>query len=148
MLSTAHCCCRMHPPPPKPQDPVYTQKPENGKVPGYLQHNKAKIAEERARADALLLAAEQVISLASHVARLQVHGTYLWAHARQSAACCTLSKTAAHAHLHMRESCQDAQRDCAASCTISNFHLSVRVRSLRTPSTCTAQEAVAGSCAR
>ena len=51
----------MHPPPPKPQNPVYTQKPDYGKVPGYLQHNKAKIAEERARADALLLAAEQVI---------------------------------------------------------------------------------------
>ena len=50
----------MHPPPPKPQDPVYTQKPDYGKVPGYLQHNKAKIAEERARADAVLLAAEQV----------------------------------------------------------------------------------------
>lgn len=78
----------MHPPPPKPQDPVYTQKPENGKVPGYLQHNKAKIAEERARADALLLAAEQVISPASHVARSQVHGTYLWAHARHK--CCML----------------------------------------------------------
>ena len=50
----------MHPPPPKPQDPVYTQKADYGKVPGYLQHNKARIAEERARADALLLVAEQV----------------------------------------------------------------------------------------
>ena len=52
--------CRSHPPPRKPHDPVYVQKPDYGKVPGYLQLNKAKIAEERARANALLLAAEQV----------------------------------------------------------------------------------------
>ena len=50
----------MHPPPQEPQSAVYRQKPDYGKVPGYLQHNKAKIAEERAAADALLLAAEQV----------------------------------------------------------------------------------------
>ena len=36
------------------------QKPDYGKVPDYLQQNKAKIAKEKARADALLLAAEQV----------------------------------------------------------------------------------------
>jgi len=52
--------CRSHPPPSKPHDPVYIQKPDYGKVPGYLRLNKAKIAEERARANALLLAAEQV----------------------------------------------------------------------------------------
>jgi len=52
--------CRSHPPPPKPHDPVYVQKPDYGKVPGYLQLGKAKIAEERARANAILLAAEQV----------------------------------------------------------------------------------------
>lgn len=53
-------CCRMHPPPPKQGSPLYMQKPDYGKVPDYLQQNKAKIAKEKARADALLLAAEQV----------------------------------------------------------------------------------------
>ena len=53
-------CCRMHPPAPKPGSPLYMQKPDYGKVPDYLQQSKAKIAKEKSRADALLLAAEQV----------------------------------------------------------------------------------------
>lgn len=50
----------MHPPPARLQAPRYVQKADNGKVPGYLQHNKAQIAKEKARQDALLLAAEEV----------------------------------------------------------------------------------------
>ena len=50
----------MHPPPARPQAPRYVQKADYGKVPGYLQHNKAQIAKEKARQDALLLAAEEV----------------------------------------------------------------------------------------
>ena len=51
----------MHPPPARLQAPRYVQKADYGKVPGYLQHNKAQIAKEKARQDALLLAAEQVL---------------------------------------------------------------------------------------
>lgn len=36
------------------------KKADYGKVPNYLQDNKDKIAQEKARVDALLLAAEQV----------------------------------------------------------------------------------------
>ncbi|CAK0782801.1 hypothetical protein CVIRNUC_005996 [Coccomyxa viridis] len=50
---------RMHPPPARPQAPRYVQKADYGRVPGYLQHNKAQIAKEKARQDALLLAAEE-----------------------------------------------------------------------------------------
>ena len=50
----------MHPPPARPQALRYVQKADYGKVPGYLQHNKAQIAREKTRQDALLLAAEQV----------------------------------------------------------------------------------------
>jgi hypothetical protein len=50
----------MHPPLLKPGRPLYKEKPDYGKVPHYLQRNKAKIVEEKARADAVLLAVEQV----------------------------------------------------------------------------------------
>ena len=63
----------MHPPPARPQAPRYVQKADYGKVPGYLQHNKAQIAKEKARQDALLLAAEQV---ARHHSCTHLHASY------------------------------------------------------------------------